>query len=268
MFRFATLVCALVVSGAVAASGSHTATPRVPDFSGRWRIALENRPITGGPTTALFGLKLRPPEQVDTPPLTRTGERPANGSVSFQGVIGADGRIADLEPLAASVWSGFLPDLVRSMTESQRRQQFRAARVDNVPVATLLNSVLQTTERPEGVTAQVVPLPHDLTIEQTGTGLTIRRTTPVGVEIVVYPLDGTSTKTRLMLAAPTAVEWEHTTRWDGDKLVTTTVAGGSAAVMRTETRALDGGRMVVETSWPQPNGVPPIVKKLVYAKVN
>ena len=94
MSRFATLVCALVVSGAVAAVGTHAAAPRLPDFSGRWRLAIETRPITGGPTAALFGLKLRPPEQVDTPPLTRTGERPANGSVSFQGVIGADRFVA------------------------------------------------------------------------------------------------------------------------------------------------------------------------------
>src|SRR5262245_35626016 len=143
MFRFATLLCGLLCTGAAIAGSVHTASA-TPDFSGRWRLKLTERPITGGPTTALFGLKLMPPQAVDNPPLTRTGERPANGNVTFQGVIGADGRIADLEPLAASIWSGFLPDLVRSMAESQRRQQFRAARLSNVPVATLLNSVLQT----------------------------------------------------------------------------------------------------------------------------
>jgi len=223
--------------------------------------------MSGGPTTALFGLKLMPAQQVDGPPLTRSGERPASGNVSFQGVIGADGRVADMEPIAASIWSGFLPDLVKSLAESQRRQIFKPARLNNVPVAVLLNSVLQTSEKPDGVNPQVLPLPHDLTLEQTATALTIRRATPLGVEIAIYPLDGTNAKTRLLLNSPTAAEWEHTSRWDGTRLVTTTVAAPEAPVVqRTETRWLEGTTMVVQTTWTLREGVPPIVKKLVYSK--
>jgi hypothetical protein len=241
-----------------------------PNFSGRWRVVTGTRPVSGGPTTALFGLKLTVPQQVDGPPLTRTGERPAHGNVSFQGLIGADGRIADLEPLAASVWSGFLPDLVRVIVESQRRQQFRPARLNNVPIATVLNSVLQTNDKPEGVNAQAVALPHDVAIDHAAATLTTRRTTPLGVEIVVYALDGTATRTRLVLAAPTAVEWEHTSRWEGDRLVTSTVAatGGGTREQRTETRWLEGATMVVETTWTLREGVPPIVKKLTYQKAD
>jgi hypothetical protein len=256
---------ALVVVAATALVAQDGATTRVPDFSGRWQVRMAVRPLSGGPTTALFGGRLTPPQQVNPPPFTSTGARQATGSVSFQSIIGADGRIADIEPIVASVWSGFLPDLVKTMTESQRRQQFRAARLNNRPVASLLNSISQTHEKPETVAATNVPLNHEIRIEQNATSLTSRRDTPLGVEIAVYPLDGAAIKTRFVMAAPTAAEWEHTSRWDDDRLVTTTVAE-SPGDRRTETRSLQGGMMIVETVWTLGDGVPPIVKRLVYSK--
>jgi len=243
------------------------AAPGVPDFSGRWQSRMSARPLSGGPSTGLFGARLTPPQQVNPPPFTSTGTRQATGSVSFQSVIGADGRIADIEPIVASVWSGFLPDLVKTMTESLRRQQFRAARLNSVPVASLMNSISNTSEKPNNLATANVPINHEVRVDQDATSVTSRRDTPLGVEFVVYPLDGAATKTRLVLAAPTSAEWEHTSRWDGDRLVTTTMTtGANAGGQRTETRTLQAGMMIVETVWTLGEGIPPLVKRLVYVR--
>jgi hypothetical protein len=104
------------------------------------------------------------------------------------------------------------------------------------------------------------------TIAQTATELTIERETPNGVMKSVYKLDGSES----VNPGGRGGEVKSKTKWDGAKLVTTSVQtmnmqGNEVTIESTETRSLEAdGTMTVVTVRKTPNGE--TTRKVVFKK--
>jgi len=108
--------------------------------------------------------------------------------------------------------------------------------------------------------------PQSFTIAQTATELTIERETPNGVVKSVYKLDGSES----VNAGGRGGEVKSKSKWDGAKLVTTSVQtmnmqGTEMTIESTETRSLEAdGTMTVVTVRKTPNGE--TTRKVVFKK--
>jgi hypothetical protein len=108
--------------------------------------------------------------------------------------------------------------------------------------------------------------PQSFTIAQTATELAIERETPNGVMKSVYKLDGSES----VNAGGRGGEVKSKSKWDGAKLVTTSVQtmnmqGNDVTIESTETRSLEAdGTMTVVTVRKTPNGE--TTRKLVFKK--
>jgi hypothetical protein len=108
--------------------------------------------------------------------------------------------------------------------------------------------------------------PQSYTITHTATELAIERETPNGVMKSVYKLDGSES----VNAGGRGGEVKSKSKWDGAKLVTTSVQtmnmqGNDVTIESTETRSLEAdGTMTVVTVRKTPNGE--TTRKLVFKK--
>lgn len=108
--------------------------------------------------------------------------------------------------------------------------------------------------------------PQSYTIAQTATELAIERETPNGVMKSVFKLDGSES----VNAGGRGGEIKSKSKWDGAKLVTTSVQtmnmqGNEVTIESTETRSLEAdGTMTVVTVRKTPNGE--TTRKLVFKK--
>jgi len=262
-----TAVFVLALVSALAAEGSQA--PQTPDFSGRWQLEPMSRSASGGPSTTQFAAAWEPPQKADgASSIQRAVSEAVGGFVSLKTVIGTDGKVVDIEPLFATVWTGQATALLRTILETERRQSYRPGLLNNAPIPSVIAASSQAGTRPGETSPPASRVPHEITINQSATTLTSRRETPLGPEVIVLDLGGKPGTTRFLLADPSTPEWQHASKWEGARLVTTTAATQAAGLQsRIERRFFEADKLIVETIWPTKDGVAPIIKRLIYTRM-
>jgi hypothetical protein len=105
-----------------------------------------------------------------------------------------------------------------------------------------------------------------ITIKVAGDVLTIERMQGEAKVVTTLNLAGQPTENQMAGRQGATMPGKYVSKWDGSKLVTTiTSEGPNGPLTRTETRSIEGGTLIVETTRTGRDGNP-MTTKLVYKK--
>jgi TonB family protein len=281
------------VVAVVALAAAVSVSAQAPtDFAGTWRLDPALTRVTGQPLrvgSVADGQKIREPLKTrHVSPIYPPGAQRdrLEGMVIIQAVIDRTGRVVDTRVMRS------VPGLDDAAIAAVSQWEYQPATLNGAPVEVMMTVTVSFTlglSAPRGQGAGFPGAPPPTTpmgrgggqganaqrgggapgvvrITQSRDALTVEQQTGAPVRIEIYGLDGAPRRNRVGgRGGAGAPEYVYVSRWDGGRVITDVTWPGLAEPIRTETRWIENGQMIVENSRPVPGG-DPWVTRHVYVR--